>query len=101
MDFTPYIGKPVVLITNEVSVQKELQNTNLPGTTYLMHSFGFPRTDVTGGKFCIVRDLVLQDLEDEDFFIYLKNMWKNKVLIDEYLRTCTVIEQKYQYEILI
>ena len=29
MNFTPYIGKPVVLIKNEVSVQKELQNFSI------------------------------------------------------------------------
>ncbi|MEE9437935.1 MAG: hypothetical protein V3V14_02975 [Saprospiraceae bacterium] len=93
MNFTPYIGKPIVLITNEVKVQKELEYINLPGITYLMHSVGFPRMNVTGGKFCIVRDLVPQDLEDEDFSIYLKNMWRNPVFIDKYLQTCTVINK--------
>jgi hypothetical protein len=93
MNFTLYIGKPIVLITNEVNIQKELENINLPGITYLMHSHRFPRADVTGGKFCIVRDLVSQDLEDEDFFIYLKNMWKNEVFIDEYLQARTVMKK--------
>jgi hypothetical protein len=93
VNFKDYIGKPIVLITNEVNTQKELANIGLPGTTYLMHSFGFPRMDVTGGKFCIVRNLVQQDLEDEDFFIYLKNMWKKESKLQEYLKTCTVTEE--------
>jgi hypothetical protein len=93
MNFTLYIGRPIVLITNEVNTQKELENINLPGITYLMHSIGFPRMNVTGGKFCIVRNLVPEDLEDEDFFIYLKNMWKTETFIDQYLRTCIVMKE--------
>ncbi len=92
MNFADYIGKPIVLITNEVNTQKELANIALPGTTYLMHSLGFPRADITGGKFCIVRDLVQQDLEDEDFFIYLKNMWRTEIKMQTYLNSCTVME---------
>jgi hypothetical protein len=93
--FLPYIGKPIVLITNEVSTEKELGNITLPGTTYLMHSHGFPRMDVIGGKFCIVRDLTLQDLEDEDFFTYLKNMWGDSKTIDTYLMGKTVVKTIY------
>ena len=92
MKFADYIGKPIVLITNEVNTQKELANIALPGITYLMHSFGFPRANITGGKFCIVRNLAQQDLEDEDFFIYLKNMWSTKEKIQTYLNSCTIME---------
>jgi len=92
MDFTPYIGKPIVLITNETITEKELYNINLPGITYLMHSHGFPKMDVVGGKFCIVRDLQAEDLEDEDFYIYLKNMWGSFESIDAYLKSCTIVE---------
>ena len=93
MNFKDYVGKPIVLITNEVNTQKELANIALPGTTYLMHSFQFPRADVVGGKFCIVRNLVQQDLEDEDFFIYLKNMWNSETKLQEYLKSCTIMEK--------
>lgn len=93
MDFTPYFGKPIVLITNETSTQKELEHVNLPGTTYLMHSLDFPKMDSTGGKFCVVRDLQAEDLEDEDFYTYLKNMWNTSDSIDAYLKTCTVMKK--------
>jgi hypothetical protein len=93
MNFLPYIGKPIVLITNEVNTGKELENMELPGITYLMHSFSFPRNNSTGGKFCIVRDLVPQDLEDEDFSIYLKNMWTNDTTIETYLGSKTIMKK--------
>ena len=93
MDFMDYIGKPIILITNEVNTQKELTNIALPGTTYLMHSRSFPRADVIGGKFCIVRNLVSQDLEDEDFFTYLKNMWGTDTKIQAYLESCTIMDR--------
>ncbi|KYK22749.1 hypothetical protein AYK24_00545 [Thermoplasmatales archaeon SG8-52-4] len=92
MDFTPYIGKPIILITNETLTEKELNNVRLPSTTYLMHSHGFPKMDATGRKFCIVRTLQAEDLEDEDFYIYLKNMWGSSESIDAYLKSCTIIE---------
>lgn len=92
MNFINYIGKPIVLITNETNTEKELSNIALPGTTYLMHSFNFPRTDVTGGKFCIVRNLTSEDLEDEDFFTYLKNMWGTNNKIYAYLGSFTIME---------
>lgn len=93
MDFRDYVGKPIVLITNEVNTQKELANIALPGTTYLIHSLGFPRADITGGKYCIVRNLVSQDLEDEDFSTCLKNMWKIESKIQTYLNSCTIMKE--------
>jgi len=37
-----------------------------------------------------------QDLEDEEFFTYLKNMWKNTKTIDTYLMSKTVVETIYE-----
>lgn len=67
IDFTKYIGKYIVLMTNDFLTQEEL-----PGIRdELSKVFKY------GGAFVLVRPLTVEDLKDEDFILWLHSMWKH------------------------
>lgn len=90
IDFAEYLDKPVVLITNEMETLREISETLLPGTTFLIRSFRFPKMDGPNQKYCLARNLKLEDLNDEDFIIYLNSMWKSTSNIDLFLNSHSI-----------
>jgi hypothetical protein len=90
MEFKKYLGKPLVLITNSTDSEKSLNDVQLPGITFLVASDTFKKVPTLGKEYCVARNLTQEDIEDEDFFTYLKNMWADDQKVDKYLTSYTV-----------
>ena len=67
IDFTKYIGKYIVLMTNDFLTQEELPGIRDEQSKVFKY----------GGAFVMVRPLTLEDLKDEDFVLWLHSMWKH------------------------
>jgi sulfur relay (sulfurtransferase) DsrF/TusC family protein len=86
IDFSRYIGKPIVLVTNYTNSAEEL----------------FGNMDETAGielfvmekRYICVRKLMPEDLKDEDFIPWLNTMWPTEILLTTFLKKSRIWKKR-------
>lgn len=77
INFEPYLGKAVVLITKEVDSPDDISGIRIDTSTV----FKFKN------KWVLARPLTAEDLQDEDFIGHLNSIWKHdEDLLKSFLR---------------
>lgn len=67
IDFTPYIGEYLVLVTNDFEDPQELSGIRNDSSKVFKYK----------GLYTLVRPVTREDLKDEDFLQFLTSMWKD------------------------
>ena len=78
IDFSKYVNKPIVLVTNYTNSAEELLNNVDESTGVDLF--------VINKRYVCVRKLTLEDLKDEDFVPWLNTMWPTEIVLTTFLK---------------
>jgi hypothetical protein len=87
IDFSQYVGKPIVLVTNYTNSAEELFGN-------IDESVGV-NLFIMDKRYVCVRNLMAEDLKDEDYIPWLNTMWPTETLLNTFIKKSKVWKKRH------